>query len=91
MKFELIKMRSTKDLKDIVTDIRGKSKGRLPGKGEMPSLNQTFGTNKENTDDEGSFIAKAKNGGVTYGARKHTVDSSNGGKSSNDVGYYTTP
>jgi len=35
-------MRSTKDLKDIVTDIRGKSKGRIIGKGEMPNLNQTF-------------------------------------------------
>ena len=53
-------MRSTKDLKDIVTDIRGKSKGRFTEGAKMPSTQgMSMYQNKENADDDGPFIAKA--------------------------------
>jgi len=61
-------MRSTKDLKDIVTDIRGKSKGRFTEAGKMTLMNPSTLDISQN-DGDSSFVARMQTGGVTYGQR----------------------
>jgi hypothetical protein len=78
-------MRSTKDLKDIVTDVRGRSKGRFTETGKMALAGTT--SYVDQVEEEGSFIAKTSNGSVTYGMRSKEEK-----KSSADVSNYkTTP
>lgn len=68
-------MRSAKDLKDIVTEVRGKSKGRIIEAGKA-SLNKTE-TLDTYTDQDGSFT-RSSLGAAAYGNRpKLPIDEKN--------------